>query len=160
MDNLIPLIVFIVIFNLIRNIIKSVQAGKTTAARQPVVANPAQQQKLPAEQGIEQLMAKLGIAPPVVEQIRDQRYDQVPGFDEVEEEEADEYETEAAVEVPAPLAAAAVRSQPMKQSTAKPYRPSSIAVGLQQVLTKRDPLVSAFIFHEIFGPPLAGRRRR
>jgi hypothetical protein len=151
MDNLIPFIVFIVIFNLIRNIIKSVQAGKTTAARRPVVANPVQQPKLPAEQGIEQLMAKLGIAPPAVEQIREQR---------VEEDEADEYETEAAVEVPAPLAAAAVRSQPMKQNTAKPCRPSSVAAGLQQVLTKRDPLVSAYIFHEIFGPPVAGRRRR
>ncbi len=157
MDNIVPLIVFIVIFNLIRNIIKSVQAGKTTAAR-PAVANPVQQPKLPVEQGIEQLMAKLGIAPPAVEQISDQRYDQVPGFDEVEEE--DEYETEAVVKVPAPPAAVAVRSQPMKQSTAKPYRPSSVAVGLQQVLTKRDPLISAFIFHEIFGPPLAGRRRR
>lgn len=157
MDNLIPLIVFIVIFNMIRNIIKSVQAGKTTAARRAAVS-PVQQSKQPAEQGIEQLMAKLGIMPPAVEQISDQRYDQVPDFDEVEEDEADEYETETEVEVLAPLAA--VRSQPMKQSTAKPCRPSSVAAGLQQVLTKRDPLVSAYIFHEIFGPPVAGRRRR
>lgn len=150
MDNLIPLIVFIVIFNLIRNIIKSVQAGKTTAARRPAVS-PVQQSKLPAEQGIEQFMAKLGIMPPAVEQISDQR---------VEEDEAEEYEAEAEVEVLAPLAAVTGRSQPMKQSTAKPCRPSSVAAGLQQVLTKRDPLVSAYIFHEIFGPPVSGRRRK
>lgn len=154
MDNIVPVIVFIVIFNLIRNIIKAVQAGKTTAAR-PAVANPVQRPKLPAEQGIEELMAKLGIMPPVVEQISEHVYEEDLDYDEMEE---DEYETEAAVEVPALLAA--VRSKPMKQSTAKPYRPSSVAVGLQQVLTKRDPLVSAFIFHEIFGPPQAGRRRR
>lgn len=159
MDNLIPLIVFIVIFNLIRNIIKSVQAGKTTAARRAAVSPvPVQQSKLPAEQGIEQLMAKLGIMPPMVEQISAQRYDQVPDFDEMEEDEADEYEAETEVEVLAPLVP--VRSQPMKQITAKPCRPSSVAASLQQVLTKRDPLVSAFIFHEIFGPPVAGRRRR
>ncbi|MDZ4131792.1 MAG: hypothetical protein U1E11_01510 [Dethiobacteria bacterium] len=158
MDNLIPLIVFIVIFNLIRNIIKSVQAGKTTTARRPAVASPVQQPKLPAEQGIEQLMAKLGIAPPAVEQKSDQRYEEDLDYDEMDEYEADEYEAEAEVEVLAPLAA--VRSQPMKQSTAKPCRPSSVATGLQQVLTKRDSLVSAYIFHEIFGPPVTGRRRR
>jgi hypothetical protein len=157
MDNLIPLIIFIVVFNMIRNIIKSVQAGKTNAARRAAVS-PVQQSKQPAEQGIEQLMAKLGIMPPVVEKISYQHYDQVTDFDETEEDEADVYETETKVEVLAPVAA--VRSHPMKQIIAKPSRPSSVAAGLQQVLTKRDPLVSAFIFHEIFGPPLAGRRRR
>jgi hypothetical protein len=157
MDNLIPLIIFIVVFNMIRNIIKSVQAGKTNAARRAAVS-PVQQSKQPAEQGIEQLMAKLGIMPPVVEKISYQHYDQVTDFDETEEDEADVYETETKVEVLAPVAA--VRSHPMKQINAKPCRPSSVAAGLQQVLTKRDPLVSAFIFHEIFGPPLAGRRRR
>jgi hypothetical protein len=157
MDNLIPLIVFIVIFNMIRNIIKSVQSGKTAAARQAAVSS-VQQSKQPAEQGIEQLMAKLGIMPPPVVQVSDQRYDRVPVYDQMEEDEAVEYETETEVEAPVPLVA--LRSQPMKQSTAKPCRPSSVAAGLQQVLTKRDPLVSAYIFHEIFGPPVAGRRRR
>jgi hypothetical protein len=74
MDNLLPLIIFIVIFNMIRNIIKSVQAGKTTAARRAAVS-PVQQSKQPAEQGIEELMAKLGIMPPPVKQASDQRYD-------------------------------------------------------------------------------------
>lgn len=157
MDNIVPIIVFIAIFNVIRSIIKSVQARKTTAAR-PAVASPVQQPKVPAEQGIEELMARLGIMPPPVKQVSDQHYEEDFDFDEVEEDEVDEYETETEVEVLAPLAA--VCSQPMKQSTAKPCRPSSVAAGLQQVLTKRDPLVSAYIFHEIFGPPVAGRRRR
>jgi hypothetical protein len=160
MDNIVPVIVFIVVFNLIRNIIKAVQAGKTVAAR-PTVANPVKQSKLPAEQGIEEFMAKLGIMPPVMEPVSDQHYDQDSDIDEAEADEADEYEVETEVEALAPLAAAAaVRSQPMKQSKAKTSRPSSVAAGLQQVLTKRDPLVSAYIFHEIFGPPVAGRRRR
>lgn len=159
MDNIVPVIVFIVVFNLIRNIIKAVQAGKTGATR-PAVANPVKQSKLPAEQGIEEFMAKLGIMPPVMEPVSEQHYDQDSDIDEAEADEADEYEVEAEVEVLTPLTAAAVRSQPMKQSKAKTSRPSSVAAGLQQVLTKRDPLVSAYIFHEIFGPPVASRRRR
>ncbi len=39
-------------------------------------------------------------------------------------------------------------------------KPSSIPLNLQQALSQKEPLVAAFIFHEIIDPPLALRRKR
>lgn len=47
--------------------------------------------------------------------------------------------------------------QPVSQ---EPGQHKEISANLRQVLTQKEPLVAAFIFHEIFDPPLALRRRR
>ncbi len=38
--------------------------------------------------------------------------------------------------------------------------PTSVSLGLQQVLTRKGPFLNAFIFHEILEPPPSLRRKR
>ncbi|MGM0651580.1 MAG: hypothetical protein ACQES4_02210 [Bacillota bacterium] len=48
----------------------------------------------------------------------------------------------------------------VKSKSAKKRRSSSNLSGnLRELLTKKDPLLTAFIFHEIFDPPRARRRK-
>lgn len=163
MEGIITLVVIIIVFNLINALIKGLRGDRSVEKR----TTPA---------GIEN-EGETFVSP-----LKKERIDPFHGLDVYEElsepEPAAEPETEYEADpVPEPVISSRPDPQPdtykqlqreKSKAAAKklPLRPSvtesteSVNIYLERSLKHKEPLVAAFIFHEIFGPPLAQRHKR
>lgn len=143
MENIGVLIIVVIAFNLIRTVMKAIRGGQS-ASRKTV---PVRIVRSPEERPVDPWVHDAAYFESGFSEQTDYDSDYDDEEDKEEEEEAiDTGKTEE--RYTAPLV--------MRER----YRSPSIASGLKQALTQKDPLVAAFIFHEIFGQPLAMRRRR
>jgi hypothetical protein len=143
MENIITLIVVIIVFNLISSVLRSIRGGQAPPPKRIQDTVPDQAAK-----------AKT-IDPWVDEDLSGYSSHGVvdPGPEEYNQYESKEDGEESKT-------VTTQKSRPAPVFAKKSCRPPSVASGLQQVLTRKDPLVAAFIFHELFGPPAALRRKR
>ncbi len=144
MESIVTLIVIIVVFNLINSLFRAIRGG------QPVTRKTVPAGADPPFEGFEDS--------PAVSRQDDTAYfySAFPDDDEYEADN-DRKANETVEEIsenPGKMEAQAVT---LKRETV--CRPSKIASGLNRALTQKDPLVSAFIFQEIFRQPPAMRRR-
>ena len=151
MESLVTLIVMIIVFNLIRSLFRGLR-GAQTAPRKTVPVRPDQlfesYEKSPAEPVIGSDTYFYSAFPSDAELEPD--YDQEAEEAEEAEEEIEDTRRRWEIEVR--------RAALHKGEAACP--PSPVATGLRQALSQKDPLVSAFIFHEIFREPPSVRRKR
>lgn len=147
MENLVTLIVLIIVFNLIRSLFRGIR-GAQTAPRKTVPVRPDQLfesfEKSPAKPVVGSDTYFYSAFPGDA--------DLEPDYDQEAEEAVEAEEDTRSWEIEVRRAAL------HKREAACP--PSPIATGLRQALSRKDPLVSAFIFHEIFREPPSVRRKR
>lgn len=153
MESLITLIVMIIVFNLIRSLFRGLRGAQTTP-RKTVPVRPDQlfesYEKSPAEPVVGSDTYFYSAFPGDADLESD--YDQ-----ETEEAEKTE-DAEEAIEDTRRREIEVRRAALHKGEAACP--PSPVVTGLREALSKKDPLVSAFIFHEIFREPPSVRRKR
>ena len=142
MENIGVLIIVVIAFNLIRTVMKAIRGGQS-ATRKTV---PERIVRSPEESPVDPWVHDAAYFDSGFSEQADYDSDYDDEEDKEEEEDMDSGETEERYTVPL--------------VERERYRSSSVASGLKQALTQKDPLVAAFIFHEIFGQPLAMRRKR
>ena len=142
MESLITLVVIIIVFNLISSLLRSLRGGQPAPRKTVQVRSERSSVEELAEQWVDHTSYSYLAVPEDgrVEPDHDQETDKI----DIEIEDIREIEEG--------------RFKQLQQK--KTCRSSSIASCLNQTLTKKDPLVSAFIFHEIFEQPPAIRRKR
>ncbi len=152
MEGIVTLIIIIIVFNIFNFLARSIRGGRQV-----------EQQKVPV--GIDDMSPK--------ETVRLWKDDDVysrsasPGHSDIYDTGAD-YDRRNGQEHGAPETEKPDKKEAFEQVVRRTSRPvsqeigqhSGISANLQQVLTQKEPLVAAFIFHEIIDPPLALRRRR
>lgn len=144
MESIVTLIVIIVVFNLINSLFRAIRGGRPVPRTTlPVGADP------PFEDSEES---------PAVYRQDDTAYF-YSAFPDDDEYVADSNRKsdETVEEVSENLGKMEEQTVTLKRETV--CRPSKIASGLNRALTQKDPLVSAFIFQEIFRKAPAMRRR-
>lgn len=139
MEGIITLIVIIIAFNLFNALMKAVRGGQQSPQKK-VLVSP--EPLSPHENGQQWTDDEIRFRPKKKEKRADS-YDG-EGTDAREAESADDT---GAWQAPEPVKKEVASSSP-------------VIVGLQQTLTCRDPLLAAFIFHEILEPPPSLRRKR
>ncbi len=149
MEGIVTLIVIIVVFNLINALFRAIRGGQPASRKTaPVRPDPPFEifRENPVEERVDNTAYYYAAFP-------DDVADPEPDYGK-KSGERDETEEEITGK-PATEERQTVAFKP--ESVCKP---STIASGLQRALTREDPLVSAFIFQEIFRQPPAMRRRR
>lgn len=144
MESIVTLIVIIVVFNLINSLFRAIRGNR-----------PVPRRTVPA--GADSPFEAFEESPAVLRQ--DDRayfYSAFPVDDEYVTDN-DRGTVETAEEASENLGIMEAQTVTLKRVTVS--RPSKIASGLNRALTQKDPLVSAFIFQEIFRQPPALRRR-
>jgi len=139
MEGIITLIIIIIAFNIFNALMKAVR-GSQKVTQKRVFVDP--QQLPPHEKG--QLWNE--------DEVRFRSKKKEKGSNLYDDEGNDVQEAESAGERDKWLS-----PEPVNREAAT--RPP-VSVGLQEVLTRRDPLLAAFIFHEILEPPPSLRRKR
>lgn len=142
MESLITLVVIIIVFNLISSLLKSLRGGQPTPRKTVQVRSERSLVEELTDQWVDHAAYSYLAVPEDgrIEPDHDKETDKI----DIEIEDIREVEEG--------------RFEQLQQK--KTCRPSSIASCLHQTLTEKDPLVSAFIFHEILEQPPALRRRR
>jgi len=145
MEGFITLIIIIVIFNIFNMVLRAIRGGKTPAKQRVLVT---------AEQFLQDNIQKE----------KSYRSLQEDPFRQAEPElEVKSYDTsyrenvQAKKEAFPPPGSTLKTPTPLKVDDKKADRFTS---NLQQVLTKKDPLLAAFVFHEILEPPPTLKRKR
>ncbi len=143
MENIVVLIIVVIAFNLIRTVMKAIRGGQSATRK----AVPVRIVRSPEERHVDPWVHEAAYFDSGFSEQADydSDYDDEEDNEEEEEEVMDSGETEERYTVP-----------PVERER---YRSASVASGLKQALTQKNPLVAAFIFHEIFGQPLAMRRK-
>lgn len=155
MENIFPLILIIIVFNVISAILKAFRGGKGTAQKvaPPVYAQPEQ---------------KVKINPWADYSLDEDEADLEPDY-ETTEAETESYA--APTPAPPPFPEAVYRKPPeQKVESARGtratadgsigYDGASQPVSPAQVLTSENAFLNAYIFHEILQPPVSMRKKR
>ncbi|MDW7738902.1 MAG: hypothetical protein SCJ97_02435 [Bacillota bacterium] len=150
MESIITLIIIVVLFNLFNIIMRVIKGAQNqpSARKSPVVEGDftkPEGKEAWAEELREleyRLMGKFEEDRPVIEA---EYIESEPIEDEEEEivEDTPEYSKPESI-----------------LPVSRTVRPSALELNLKNVLTRKDPLVAAFIFSEILGPPHAIRKKR
>lgn len=139
MEGIITLIIIIIAFNIFNALIKAVRGSQKAPQKKAFVVP---QQLPPHEKG--QLLNE--------DEVRFRLKKKEKGSYFYDDEGNDVQEAESAGERDKWLSPEPVNREVATQTP--------VSVGLQKVLTRRDPLLAAFIFHEILEPPPTLRRKR
>ena len=140
MDIFITLIVIIVAINLINSFLRVLKRGSASRAEN----------------------STLPVSEPLFEQQASQRITDPYRLGTVSPEKSIEYSSERSPIKEQPVGVESDQPDHEEYSgevVAKSGRQSPLAANLQHMLTSKEPLVTAFVFHEILEPPLALRRR-
>ncbi len=153
MEGIVTLIIIIIVFNIFNFLARSIRGGRQV-----------EQQKVPV--GIDDMPPKESVR---LWKDDDDVYSRSvsPGDSDIYDAGA-HYDGRHGQDHGAPETEKADKNEAFKQVVRRTSRPASQEIGqhsgissnLYQVLTQKEPLVAAFIFHEIIDPPLALRRKR
>ncbi len=148
MEGIVPLIIIIIVFNLFNALIRAARKGK----------QPVQQTAL-------QKVLVSSAGPPSEETESVWKDDDIYSSSDLSAEPLYAEPVHTGSEGYKPLESVKRESArpPLQKVELSPSqgddRGASLGAELQQILTKKEPLVAAFIFHEILSPPPALRRK-
>lgn len=145
MEGFITLIIVIVVFNIFNMLLRALKGDKAPARQRVLVT---------AEQFLQDNIQK---EEPHQTLQEDTSYQAKPDKD-VELYYTSDKEKISYLDGPGPIPGPGSRKPPAIKPVEK--KPNTLNSNLQKVLTKKDPLLAAFIFHEILEPPPALRRKR
>lgn len=140
MDNFIILIIIIVAINLINSLLRAFKKGSTDRRES----------------------STLRVREPFLEQPASQRITDPYRSSAARPDKSIEYSSEDSSSKKHPVEVESDQPDDDKcigQVAAISNHQSPLAANLQHMLTRKDPLVTAFVFHEILEPPLAVRKR-
>ncbi len=149
MEGIFTLIIIIIVFNLFNFIVKAIRGSQQAVLQQDAVAP----ESLPREEPVRRWKDDDFI----YRSLSSGETERSTGYDARESTGIRAPETAGDEEKPTVKPAAKRAGRVVARESGQP---STVTTNLQQVLTQKEPLVAAFIFHEIIDPPLALRRRR
>lgn len=165
MEGIITLVVVIIVFNVINALIKGLR-GDRSVEKRPIPAEIENEGETPVSPP-----KKERIDPFLGLDIFEEKAKPVPAYEPVAETEPPpdpvyepvvSYKSDASPEVYEQVqregSKRAAKRLPPRPSTAA--SPGSVSMHLERIFNQKEPLVAAFIFHEIFGPSKAQRRKR
>lgn len=145
MEGFITLIIIIVVFNIFNMLLRALKGDKAPARQRVLVT---------AEQFLQDNIQKKEAHQTMQEETS---YQTKPDKD-VELYYTSDKEEISYLDGPGPIPGPGPKKTPAIKTAER--KPDTLNSNLQQVLTKRDPLLAAFVFHEILEPPPALRRKR
>jgi len=148
MENILVFIVVIVIFNLLRRIFG---AGPGRREKQP----SRQRQTISSRDTVPDRKIEQKVDDPVYFRAARKKDTFVDYTDH--EHDDDQYSYYDQKEQPDPEPKELSRPETV---ASRGMQTSAVSSNLREILSRRDPLVAAFIFHEIIDPPPAMRNRR
>lgn len=150
MEGILALIVIVIIFNLLNAIMRAIKGDKSgprkKAAPGPEKVKPESPRDLWFDEPVYYRSTGL----------RDAHAEEGEEDDDSSDYEETTVETEG-VEKSEEWLEPQVAASPTQEKTS---RPSALQGRLKRVLTEKDSLLTAFVFHEIIGPPRSMRRKK
>lgn len=143
MEGIVTLIIIVVLYNLFSLLVRAAKGGNPSAGRKVLVT--AENFFRDRDSEAEQLQSE-------TEDYRDN--DQLSGPDKIDFEKYDRHKGDSNEILELETKGKLVLEPEKKRIS------STVSSSLQKVLSEEDPLVAAFIFHEILEPPPALRRKR
>lgn len=147
MEGFITLIIIIVVFNIFNMLLRALKGGKTPAKQRALVT---------AEQFLQD---NISIQKEKSNQpLQGDAFYQAEPDKDIEVSDTSYIEDFPVKDKPIPMFESSLKVPATVKVADKSA--NQFTSNLQQVLTKRDPLLAAFVFHEILEPPPALRRKR
>ncbi|GEM_PF-1123957 len=155
MESIIVFIIIIIVFNLLRRLADANRSKQAGSRRQGTAASMPFSTTKPTGQRLEgPFFHSTRLDGPYADYDDGETVDQ--GYDEdFQDKEGDEYPTVAIKE-----GAKAPEKPGMPAAVKKSGLPTAVSKNLRQILSNKNSLVAAFIFHEIIESPLAQNKSR
>lgn len=144
MESFIPLILIIIAYNVINTVIKAIRGGRNSAGEsRPSFENRAIQPESKIKIWADE------------ELFDDNSTEAVVTIDTYEDIAEDDYsyERDPVTEI---VPARSIEAKPVKKSI---YSKQAPEAGIRTVLSEKNSLLSAFIFHEVLKPPVTIRNK-
>jgi hypothetical protein len=159
MEGIITLVVVIIVFNVINALIKGLRGDRSVEKRTIPAEFEEEEETLVSPPKKERIDPFFGL------DILEEKAEPVPAHEPVSDpvyEPVTSYQSDSPPEVYEQVqregSKRAAKRLPPRPSTAA--SPGSVSMHLERIFSQKEPLVAAFIFHEIFGPSTAQRRKR
>ncbi|HED24158.1 MAG TPA: hypothetical protein ENN91_03440 [Firmicutes bacterium] len=160
MEATIVLVVLIILFNLFSTLVRAARRRKSSPPRKPVPGRS----RFDRPEFIEPPEISVGYDPDMqVEAGASSFYGQWVSDQEADEPaEEEDYGDKPEEELfPGEREKFSEDELPQEKPPVREARQAApLAAGLRQALKDKDSLVSAFVFHELIGPPVSQRKRR